>query len=261
MFKAVPMFSGSSGNCAYVKYGDTEFLVDAGVSYRNIRLALEMIGTDISNISAVFVTHEHIDHIKGLEVLAKNNPGIPVYINQKSYDAADKNLYKHMADSAVIKNPKDTVELDGTLVKIFETPHDSAGRVGYRFEFDDGNAFGYATDIGEITPDIRGALYGCEQVILESNHDIDMLKNGPYPYVLKKRILSDHGHLSNDACAEFLTELVSHGTHKAMLAHLSHENNTPHTAYKTSALKLTEAGFTPEDIKLTVAMRSILENG
>ncbi len=258
MFKAIPMFSGSSGNSTYIKYGSTEILIDAGVSFKSIKLALQKLGTDISNISAVFVTHEHTDHIKGLEVFAKTLPNVPIFINDSSLDSLNESSYAHLICSAERKNPGDVVTLPGVTARSFKTPHDSFGSVCYRFDFDDGSSFGYATDIGKITPEIRGALYGCETVVLESNHDIQMLKNGHYPYILKKRILGDFGHLSNDACADFAAELVEHGTEKIILAHLSNDNNTPEAAYRTTASFLTEAGFTPEDVKLSVAMRSIL---
>ncbi len=257
MVKITPLFSGSSGNCTYIRCGNTEFLVDAGVSYRNIKNALYKLETDITNIRAVFITHEHSDHIKGLEVLAKNNPLIPIYINAASFDLFDELKYLNAKNSAVIMDPGDSTEFEGITAHVYATPHDALGSVCYRFEYGD-VSIGYATDIGEITPDIRRALYGCINVVIESNHDIAMLKNGPYPYALKKRILSDRGHLSNDACAQFLPELVSHGTEKIILAHLSGENNTPKTAYRACAGALTEAGLTPEDVKLSIAMKSIL---
>ncbi len=257
MVKTTPLFSGSSGNCTYIRCGDAEFLVDAGVSYRNIKNALNKLETDISNICSIFITHEHSDHIKGLEVLAKNNPHIPIYINTASFNVLEELKYFNAKNSAVILDPGDEVRFGGVVAKVFETPHDSLGSVCYRFDYGE-ESVGFATDIGEITPDIRRALYGCINVVIESNHDIAMLKNGPYPYILKKRILSDHGHLSNDDCAKFLPELVSHGTEKIILAHLSGENNTPETAYRACAGALTEAGLTPEDVKLSIAMKSIL---
>lgn len=257
MFKAMPLFSGSSGNCVYIKYGDDEVLIDAGVSFKNIREALMKLGTDISNIKAVFVTHEHSDHVKGLEVMSKHKP-LPVYINEGSLSGMNLSEDSALARNVEIANAGSRISLGEMEVDVFETPHDSHGSVGYRFNFSDGTAFGYATDIGHITDDIKCGLFGCESVVFESNHDVNMLKNGPYPFILKKRILSDNGHLSNDACSLFLPQLVDKGTKKIVLAHLSHENNTPELCYKTSAQALTDAGYTPDDVKLTVAMRSIL---
>lgn len=257
MFKAMPMFSGSSGNCVYIKYGEDEVLIDAGVSFKNIRTALMKLGTDIANIKAVFVTHEHSDHIKGLEVMCKHFP-VPVYINSASLSGMNLPEDSALAKSVEIANASEHITVGEIDVDIFQTPHDSNGSVGYRFNFSDGKAFGYATDIGHITDDIKRGLFGCESVVFESNHDVNMLKNGPYPYILKKRILSENGHLSNDACAQFLPQLIDKGTKKVVLAHLSAENNTPELCYKTSAQALTAAGYTPDDVRLSVAMRSIL---
>ena len=257
MFKAIPLFSGSSGNCVYVKYADEEILIDAGVSYKRICAALEKIGTDIQNIKAVLTTHEHCDHVKGLPVLTKHN-NIPVFINRNSAGFFDAPLDELFCGQARIKDPGDTITFDSFEVNVFATPHDSAGSCGYHFTFSDGTRFALATDIGNVTDEIASHLLGCKTVIIESNHDIKMLKNGPYPFHLKKRILSDHGHLSNDACAQFIPKLVEAGTEKIILAHLSEENNTPELCYKTSAAALAEAGFTPNDVRMTVAMTSII---
>ncbi len=257
MFKAIPLFSGSSGNCIYVKYNNEEILIDAGVSYKKICLALNKAGTDISNIKAVLVTHEHSDHVAGLDVLSRHTD-IPIYINSLSADNFPVTRDELFCCRAVIANPGEAITFDGFEANIFATPHDSCGSVGYSFCFSDGKRLGVATDIGKITSEISSHILGCNEVILESNHDIGMLKNGSYPYILKKRILSDHGHLSNDDCALFVPQLVESGTRKIVLAHLSGENNTPALAYNSSASALAEAGFTPDDIKLTVAMRSVI---
>ncbi len=256
MFKSIPLFSGSSGNCVYVKDGEDELLIDAGVSYKNICLALEKAGSSINNIKAVLVTHEHSDHIKGLDVLSKHTD-IPIYINTASLDAICNTAFS-FTEKCVIANPGDNISVGKIKASIFATPHDSSGSVGYRFCFEHGDCLGYATDIGQITDDIKCAMKGCKTVIFESNHDITMLKSGPYPYVLKQRILSPNGHLSNDACSEFLPELVDMGTKKIILAHLSRENNTPDIAYTTAVNALVNAGFSSEDVKLTVAMTSVI---
>lgn len=257
MFKATPLFSGSSGNCIYVRFNDEEILIDAGVSFKKICSALNHIGTDISNIKAVLVTHEHSDHVQGLPVLSRHTD-IPIYINRKSASYYDLPLDELFSGHAKIRDPGDSITFDSFEVNVFATPHDSIGSCGYHFTFSDGNRFALATDMGEITPEISSYLLGCRTVVIESNHDVKMLKNGPYPYILKKRILSDHGHLSNDGCAAFVPKLVDMGAEKIVLAHLSQENNTPELAYKTSAEALAEAGYTPNDVKLTVAMRSII---
>lgn len=160
---------------------------------------------------------------------------------------------------AEIKNPKDTIDIGGIHADIFSTPHDACGSVGYRFTFSDGTSLGYATDIGYITKGIASSLFGCDSVILESNHDIAMLKNGAYPYHLKMRIMSDKGHLSNISCADFLPHLYEHGTKKVVLAHLSEHNNTPILAYNENLEAIKKAGIDPADFKITVAKKSIIE--
>lgn len=257
MLKATPLFSGSSGNCVYVNYDGEEVLIDAGVSYKKICTALEDIGTSIFNIKAVLVTHEHIDHIAALEVLSRHTD-IPIYINEKSASHLELPIDELFSGRAVIRNAGESVLFDSFEADIFSTPHDSCGSVGYHFTFRDKSRFALATDLGHITPEIASYLLGCERVVLESNHDVKMLKEGPYPFPLKKRILSDNGHLSNEVCAGFVPKLVESGTKRIILAHLSAENNTPRLAYEASAIALAEAGFTPDDVKLTVAMRSII---
>lgn len=258
MFKFIPLFSGSSGNAAYLRYGDDEVLIDAGVSCKALQTALNSIGTDLSRIRALFVTHEHNDHIKGLEIISKKYH-IPVYINTASLDGIEKPTVRAaVTPYAVVLGAGDCTDVGGIHAAAFKTPHDACGSVGYRFTFSDGTAVGYATDIGYVTKGIAAALFGCETVVLESNHDVDMLKNGPYPYFLKQRILSDKGHLSNAACAAFLPHLYANGTKKVILAHLSEENNTPRLAYETAVAAIAAAELDPALCKLTVAMKSII---
>lgn len=258
MIKILPLFSGSSGNCVYLNHGGEEILIDAGVSCKRISAALESIGTSLCAIKAILVTHEHSDHIKGLDVICRKY-NIPVYMNRKSASFFDKPLEELYSGNVRIADAGDTLTFDSFEANVFSTPHDSVGSCGYHFTFRDGTRFALATDLGMLTDEIRAYLLGCRNVIIESNHDLKMLKDGPYPYILKKRILSDHGHLSNESCAEFLPQLVEMGAKKIVLAHLSQENNTPSLAYKTNAEALAEAGFTPSDVKLTVAMRSIID--
>lgn len=257
MFRAIPLFSGSSGNCVYVQYKNEEILIDAGVSFKKICTALSSVGTDISRISAVLTTHEHCDHVQGLPVLSRHTD-IPIYINRRSASYFDEPLDELYSGHAKIRDPGDSITFGGFEVNVFATPHDSVGSCGYHFTFSDGTRFALATDMGAITPEISSYLLGCKCLVIESNHDVKMLKNGSYPFILKKRILSDHGHLSNDDCAAFLPKLVDMGAEKIILAHLSKENNTPELCYKTNAASLAEAGFTPNDVRLTVAMRSII---
>ncbi len=258
MYKLMPLFSGSSGNATYIRAEDTEILVDAGVSCKALQTALQTFDTELSRIHAIFVTHEHHDHIKGLETISKRF-GIPVYMCEGSYRGIDKSTLKAaLSPYVTFKGAGEAVDVGCIHADIFKTPHDACGSVGYRFTFPDGRSVGVSTDMGYVTRGIAAGLVGCETVVFESNYDVKMLHNGPYPYYLKKRIESEGGHLSNDACAAFLPFLFANGTKKAILAHLSEENNTPRLAYDTSVQAMLAAGAEEKEFKITVAMKSIL---
>lgn len=243
------LFSSSSGNCTYVGDGGTGILIDAGVSAKKITLALESRGLSPDCIKAIFVTHEHSDHTNGIRVLCSKH-NIPVY--------ATEGTLMGMSDIINGKYPTDKIGYEGMCVgglsvRPFPTPHDSLESCGYIIETTDGKRIAVATDIGHMTDTIRENLTGCDLVMLESNHDIGMLNNGAYPYYLKRRILSDVGHLCNEACAETAVELVKSGTKHLYLGHLSEENNLPQLAYQTSFCALTSAGAVMgKDFMLTV---------
>lgn len=231
-----------------MRVGDTAILIDAGRNAKALRLALAEIGEDIGNINAIFITHEHSDHISALDVVAKKND-IPIYVTRQSAQkfAADSPVRSRLVECDVLFS-EDIGELH---VSSFPTSHDSLMSVGYKIEFTDVDgihSIGYATDTGYVSENIRSALLGCEAVVIECNHDIDMLMRGPYPYELKRRVASNKGHLSNDACAEFALELVQNGTRAILLAHLSRENNEPSIAFDTVGSAI--SGF---DVNLCVA--------
>ena len=231
--RIVTLYSGSSGNSTYVKIGDTAILIDAGKSARTLCSRLVEIGSDIKEIKAIFITHEHTDHISALETLSKKNP-IPIHMTEKSAERFDRCPDAAIHRCLVRHTPVFSERVGELEVSSFVTPHDSKMSVGYRIEFEDGgerHAVGLATDIGYVSCDIKEGLDGCEAVVLESNHDVDMLKEGPYPYDLKQRILSKRGHLSNSECASFAIDLAERGTKAFILAHLSEENNEPSVAF------------------------------
>ena len=255
--EAYTLFSGSSGNTAYIKSGSDEFLIDAGASCRAIENALKGLDTSLTNIRAIFITHEHNDHIKGLEIIAKNYQ-IPIFINQKSASILKAQL-RYVEDYIRIITPGDTVYLNETQIESGISPHDSAACSCYRVTLADGTSLGYATDIGYLSDGVKKIIGGCEFVVIESNHDLKMLQNGPYPHCLKKRIISDTGHLSNRNCAEFLPLLVNQGAKSIVLAHLSRENNSPDIAFSESRISLNQSGIRVEcedvcgDVRLIVA--------
>ena len=240
MPKLITLFSGSSGNCHYIRSESTEILIDAGVSARAIESSLSEIGTSLRNIAAIFVTHEHVDHTRGLEVIAKKF-GTPVHMTSLSADALIKDENAALCKVLVKHNPIYSAAVGDIKLSSFIAPHDAACCVGYRAEFplgDSTHKIGVATDIGHVESDLIDALYGVDECIIESNHDVSMLMTGPYPYMLKRRILSPSGHLSNDDCGKLLQVLASSGTHAFMLAHLSRENNYPPTAELTAKTAL-----------------------
>lgn len=231
MARFCSLLSSSSGNCSFIGSSDGGILVDAGASARQITTKLDCIGVSPADIGAIFVTHEHSDHIKGLRVFASKNK-IPVYATTGTIRELIKSK---VADGSFEINPiKDGIEIFGQQITHFKTSHDVAESCGYIINTSDDRKIGIATDTGIITDEMRKELSGCDLVMIESNHDIGMLRNGNYPYLLKRRILSDVGHLSNNVCSEFVTELLHNGTTRFVLGHLSKENNIPELAYQTS---------------------------
>lgn len=240
MARFCPLFSSSSGNSWYVGSGGGGVLVDAGVSAKRLDTALNDAGLDISGIHGIFITHEHTDHVSGLRVFASRHQ-IPVYTSQGTLDALTQNGVVNGKYPANVIS-ESGVEVGGMKIEPFHTSHDCRESYGYVIHTADGHKVAVCTDLGEMTDSVLSAITGCELVVMESNHDIRMLENGPYPYPLKRRILSSRGHLSNDACGRVLTSLLRSGTRRFFLGHLSTENNNPYLAKQTSLAALTEAG-------------------
>jgi len=246
--RIVALYSGSGGNSTYIRVADTAILIDAGKNAKKLCEALKNIGSDITEIRAIFITHDHADHISALEVLSKKHD-IPIHITEQSARVFDRLSPSPIHSRLVRHTPIYSVELEDMTVSSFPTPHDSLMSVGYRIEFCDGDkkrAIGLATDIGYVTPDIKEGLTGCEAVVIESNHDVDMLKHGPYPDVLKRRILSNRGHLSNSDSAELSAYLAAKGARAFLLAHLSEENNEPTLALEETERSISDCGISVE---------------
>ncbi|MBP5312023.1 MAG: MBL fold metallo-hydrolase [Clostridia bacterium] len=231
--KVCTLVSGSSGNSTYISDGTTSVLVDAGVTGKRIEAELAAIGVSPTDIDAIFITHEHVDHIAGIGVLARRY-GIPIFANYRTmcWLKYYKKVEKIPEERLVVFENDTELEFKTLKVRPFSIPHDAADPVGYRFT-SGGVSVAVSTDIGEVTDNIKRNVKGCAVVVLEANHDVEMLKKGPYTYLLKKRILGDHGHLSNDVSASFARELAENGTETIILGHLSAENNTPELALKT----------------------------
>ncbi len=234
------LMSGSSGNSIALGNLDSYVLIDAGTSAKRITDALTEREFDPSRLAAVFVTHEHSDHVSALRVLA-NKLGVPVYGTAGTLCALETSGRFPGVNFQLC--PSDGVSVGGILVRPFRTMHDTIESCGYIITTADGRRVAIATDTGCFTDAMHSAVSGCDLVYIESNHDIEMLKNGSYSYVLKQRILSDHGHLSNNVCAGEVVSLAKNGTARFILAHLSEENNRPAIARSTSVGALGNAGL------------------
>ncbi|MBO5744010.1 MAG: MBL fold metallo-hydrolase [Clostridia bacterium] len=252
MTRFLSLYSSSSGNSILISNSSTNILIDAGVSASKIVASLNEVGLGAQDIDAIFVTHEHSDHISGIRVLSKKY-NIPVYANAPSMEGVLKNAPQIPPGSANIISASNVYEINSMKVKPFIIPHDSAAAFGYVIE-SEGKKYAVATDTGCITKAMLSNLAGCEAVIIEANHDVKMLNCGTYPYHLKRRILSDKGHLSNDKCAWLATQLAIWGTKRILLGHLSRENNTPQKAFECVNKCLEENGFkVGTDVLLKVA--------
>lgn len=251
MARFCSLFSSSSGNSTLVGTSKNSILIDAGVSAKRLKDALMRRGIDPKSISGVFITHEHIDHIKAVRVFCSQF-GTPVYATKGTIEALEEEGTLNGKFPYYVIDEKGT-EAGDMLISSFETPHDSNESCGYKIILPDERKIAVATDIGHMTDIIRESIRGCDLVMLESNHDIGMVQNGEYPYYLKRRILSDRGHLSNIACAEEARELIKSGTTRLFLGHLSRDNNMPALAYETTYASVYETGAViNKDYLLTV---------
>lgn len=264
MLRFLSLSSGSSGNCYYLGTDQYAILIDAGIPVRTIQKVLRENGLSFSKIMAVLITHDHTDHIRSAGSLGELYH-LPVYSTKAVHSGMERNygMSKKLTTASRRILERDVVfDIPGTEFRVtpFTVPHDSTDNVGYYIEF--GPAanpvrFCLATDVGFVTPDIRHYLGMADHVVMESNHDIDMLMNGPYPQYLKKRVRGEGGHMSNRECAELIHDIFHPGLKHVFLCHLSHENNDPDLAYRTAAKALhSEGAKVGEDIVLSVLMRN-----
>ncbi len=232
--KVCVLGSGSRGNCTLIESGNTSILIDAGFSGREIRRRLQVIGRDLETITAVLVTHEHNDHVSGAGILSRQG-GIPLFANGGTYRATDNRLGKLFAREEFATG--EPFALAGLHIHPFAVSHDTADPVG--FVISDGtHSIGYCTDTGKITTLIEHHLRGCELLVIESNHDPKMLREGPYPPYLQQRVMSNKGHLANEDAGRFLGKMASGSLRYVILAHLSETNNLPELALQCACRHL-----------------------
>ena len=224
--RIVTFASGSTGNCCLVSDGGVNVLIDAGISARRIVQGLGVLGLAPQDVCGVLITHEHSDHISGLPVLVKRT-GMRIFAPSELGEVL-KRVKPELSESIDYIPPDGGLCVGDVRITAFPTPHDASASFGYRIEGSE--VFAFATDTGHISDELLEGLQGANTVVIEANHDKVMLKNGPYPPFLKQRVLSKHGHLSNDDCAKLACLLADSGTRQIILGHLSQQNNTPEAA-------------------------------
>lgn len=231
MFKFCNLYSGSSGNCSFVGTDNINILIDCGESQKKIINALESIGTNINEINAIVVTHEHSDHVKTLGAISKKY-NIPVYANEKTFNNMPEQTELIKEENRKIFNTDDHFEIGDLQIHPFHIPHDAAEPCGYNI-YNENNKISIATDIGHMDNNILKKLEESKFLLLESNYEPEILKYAKYPYYLKRRISGPNGHLSNQEASDTIIKLLSTGVNNIMLGHLSKETNFPELAYKT----------------------------
>lgn len=247
--------SSSKGNSTYIGNKESGILVDVGIGPRAIVQKLNLNDISLFAVKAIFITHEHTDHVKGLKAIGEKL-NVPIYASKETIaELYYKNLLPKNAD--VFEINKREAQVGDVTVSAFDTPHDSAHSLGYKIRFEDGKTVSVCTDLGYMTDEIYSVLKGSDLVLLESNYDEDMLMFGAYPQFLKRRILSRSGHLSNCDCGDTLINLFNDGTSKFILGHLSESNNRPELALTSAVSALLKAGAEYEkDYILRIAKSS-----
>lgn len=231
--------SGSKGNACYIETDSTSILIDAGLSCREINRRLGLIGVIITSIDGVIITHEHSDHTRGLGPISRKFDST-IYANSPTINRCHNHLKNTRVYDSV--NTGDTFIINDITIETFTKSHDAADPVGLIIS-SNGSRLGILTDVGESTPALEERLQGCTSLMLEFNHDVEMLENGPYPYHLKKRIRGSYGHLSNAQAGDLLKRLSHTRLNNVVLAHLSEVNNTPEKALAQAKASLHECNM------------------
>lgn len=247
-----PLFSGSKGNATYVEAGDVRVLVDAGVSCARLTAALNDMGCDPARLDGILITHEHGDHVAGLDVFATKY-GLKIFTNRETWAEVAPRLTRTPKSQQIIVDTNSDFCIRNLNIETYEKPHDAVRSLGFGF-YSGGVRGAVITDIGHMPAKLLSRLMGCKMLLIESNYDEQMLLYGAYPEHLKRRIYGRHGHLSNKACGESLQKLVAAGAAQVALMHLSEENNTPDRAFATVEHILVSDGMHPgRDVRLLIA--------
>lgn len=254
MLKVATLASGSSGNCLVVSDGRIHILIDAGISARRITTGLKGLGIDPAALTAVLITHEHADHISGLPVLCRQT-GADIYTAEPTARQICRRT-AGLEERLCVFEAGERFAIGDLVVGTFPTSHDCARPVGYTVS--DGRVkLGLCTDLGTVTDEVLAGLYGSHLLVGEFNHDVDMLRAGPYPAYLKERVLGDRGHLSNEAGAALAARCVQWGANRVVMAHLSQENNRPSLARQAAEGAFARIGAAVgRDVRLETASRS-----
>jgi phosphoribosyl 1,2-cyclic phosphodiesterase len=254
--------SGSRGNCAIVSSSRTKILVDAGISCRETFKRMKAQGDDPHSLAAILITHEHCDHIYGLATLGKKLR-IPVFMTGATHQAWTRALRNEKGEKPQLEKFErfesgHRFQVGDIEVKPFTIPHDAADPVGFTFRAE-GIKVGVATDLGYLPVSVRDHLRGCDVLVLESNHDLEMLRVGPYPWSVKQRVMSRVGHLSNDALADFFSGDYDNSAAFVVLAHLSEHNNHPEIARREAEKALAARGGLFQNRVLLASQTEALE--
>lgn len=249
--------SGSSGNCIYVGSDTTHLLIDTGISGKKVEFGLNALDLTTKDLDGIFVTHEHSDHIKGLGVIARKC-GVPIYATAGTIRAMEESGSLGKLPEGIFREVREdqNCQVGDLAVHPFHISHDAAQPVGYRVS-GGGHSVGVATDMGVYDEYIVDKLTGLDALLLEANHDVNMLQVGSYPYYLKRRILGERGHLSNETAGQLLCRLLHDGMQDILLGHLSKENNYEALAYETVCSEVTmgDNPYKAKDFRIAVAHR------
>ena len=253
-----PLYSGSSGNSIFVSSENAKVLIDAGLPGKSIETAMNKIGQTTANIDGIFVTHEHIDHTKGIGVISRKYD-IPIYANAQTWSAMENSIGKIKEHNIKIFD-ENSISIKDIEVESFNISHDAACPNGYSISSGKKKAC-VATDLGYFSQEVKNYIEDADIILLESNHDVEMLKFGPYPYTLKRRILSNVGHLSNEDCGNAIVSIANKKFKNIILGHLSKTNNYPELAYQTVINILRENNITlGKEVTVNMAKRDMPSN-